>query len=140
MKTCTKCKESKSTEEFPIRAKSKDGKHSWCKSCFKSYKYKWDSTRTLELQNYVFEYLSSKQCVVCKTTDVLVLEFDHVDSKTKQFNIGKATSGKEVRVSLSELIAEIEKCDVVCRNCHQRKTHEVNNSWRYKRLNESRVN
>lgn len=44
-----------------------------------------------------------------------VLEFDHVDPKTKRFNVGNVRETPSMRA----LIAEIEKCDVVCANCHK---------------------
>lgn len=44
-----------------------------------------------------------------------VLEFDHVDPTTKRFNVGHASAAP----SMEALLAEIEKCDIVCSNCHK---------------------
>lgn len=33
MKICTKCKQQKSEDDFPIRRSSSDGRDSWCKNC-----------------------------------------------------------------------------------------------------------
>lgn len=41
------------------------------------------------------------------------LHFDHRDPTSKRFNI----SGSEGR-NLADLLAEIDKCDVRCANCH----------------------
>lgn len=49
-----------------------------------------------------------------------VLEFDHVDPETKSFNVGDASSVP----SMEALIAEAEKCDLVCSNCHKIREHE----------------
>lgn len=138
MKSCNKCEMSKSLSEFPNRKtrKGEIAKHSWCKNCLTKYKRNWNHSNSKQLREYVFGYLYQRQCIACGNADVLVLEFDHRDSKTKLFNIGKAITGKEIRITLDQLIAEIDKCDVVCRNCHQRKTHATNNSWRYQRLQE----
>jgi hypothetical protein len=47
-----------------------------------------------------------------------VMQFDHVRGE-KLFNIGANYAG----VTREKLIAEIEKCDVVCANCHAIRTH-----------------
>lgn len=49
-----------------------------------------------------------------------VMQFDHLDSSTKDFNIGPrgSTLGK------ARLRSEIEKCEVVCANCHAERTHQ----------------
>ena len=46
----------------------------------------------------------------------MVLEFDHL--RDKRFNIGAALPYR----NWAELLAEIEKCEVVCANCHRRRT------------------
>lgn len=43
------------------------------------------------------------------------LEFDHRPNEVKKFTIGSAAGSK----SLKNILQEIEKCDVVCGNCHQ---------------------
>jgi hypothetical protein len=43
------------------------------------------------------------------------LDFDHRDPDTKGGNIAQMTSS----ASLERIIVEIEKCDVVCANCHR---------------------
>lgn len=47
-----------------------------------------------------------------------VMEFDHLDSETKEFNV----SAGVVRASYERVIAEIAKCEVVCANCHRFRT------------------
>ena len=58
-------------------------------------------------------------CMDCPETDPIVLEFHHRNPDEKLFTIGRAT-GTE---SVPKLLAEIEKCDVVCANCHRRREH-----------------
>jgi hypothetical protein len=54
--------------------------------------------------------------VDCGETDPLVLEFDHL--RDKRFNIGNALPYR----NWASILAEIEKCAVVCANCHRRRT------------------
>lgn len=80
----------------------------------------------------------SNPCAHCGTTDVLVLEFDHIDPKEKLLNICKSVNGKAGgKVSFETLVKEVAKCQVLCRNCHQSKTHKENNSWRWQLAQES---
>jgi hypothetical protein len=45
-----------------------------------------------------------------------VLEFDHL--RDKEFGIGAGL----VQKGWETILAEIEKCEVVCANCHRRRT------------------
>jgi hypothetical protein len=64
------------------------------------------------------EYLQSHPCVDCGEADPLVLDFDHRDGVEKLETIAYL----RVRGNREELLAEIEKCDVRCSNCHSRRT------------------
>lgn len=61
--------------------------------------------------------LNSRGCVTCGEKDIRCLDFDHKDPSTKVFNIGEGYLKKE-----SDLVNEIAKCDIVCANCHRKKT------------------
>jgi hypothetical protein len=47
-----------------------------------------------------------------------VMQFDHLDPSQKLFNIGSFTNQ-----TMSQVVAEIAKCEVVCANCHAIRTH-----------------
>lgn len=67
----------------------------------------------------VREYKASKGCMDCGEKDPIVLELDHRERAEKNFSIGdKARLG----FSLERMQQEISKCDVVCANCHRRRT------------------
>lgn len=55
------------------------------------------------------------KCSKCNKTDNL--QFDHIDRKTKCFTIAKGWNRKE-----SVFWEEINKCQLLCFNCHQEKT------------------
>lgn len=140
MKTCTRCKTPKSVDLFPKRKASADGLQSWCKACYAenaATKYRSDKderdrksrnrkNQRARNQALVLEYLSTHPCVDCGTTDVRVLEFDHRDPSVKKFNI----ASMYMSLSWSNLLAEIEKCDVRCANHHRIKTAEQFGTWR----------
>jgi len=48
------------------------------------------------------------------------MDFDHRDPRKKLFSIA---AGHALLMSREKLIAEIEKCDIVCANCHALRTY-----------------
>lgn len=64
----------------------------------------------------IYAYLSVHPCIDCGETDVRVLEFDHVRG------VKRGQVGSMAAVSRRAVIDEIAKCDVVCANCHKRRT------------------
>ncbi|HEY1074630.1 MAG TPA: hypothetical protein VGE59_02925, partial [Patescibacteria group bacterium] len=79
--------------------------------------------RILERKKSIAEKLaflkSSKSCCVCGESSSVCLDFHHLDDKTKSFNLSDV---KSWGWSMKKVEAEIEKCVVLCANCH-RKVH-----------------
>jgi hypothetical protein len=80
------------------------------------------------IRQLIDEYLSTHPCLVCGEDDPVVLEFDHRDRETKEFTISEAVGRK---MSVQRVQSEIDKCDVLCANCHRRRTHQQM-GWRDK--------
>jgi hypothetical protein len=132
MKTCTKCKESKAHSEFHKRARAKDGLQSWCKVCsiaarletYRSSPENMQATRDSALKSqirnrdYLVELLLRSSCLDCGETDLVVLHFDHVRGP----KVGEVSKLARRGVSLTTLQEEIDKCEIVCANCHMRRT------------------
>lgn len=66
----------------------------------------------------LWDYFESHPCVDCGEKDPIVLQSDHIDPKTKLFNIGESISS----YSWSTIQAELVKCETRCANCHARRT------------------
>jgi hypothetical protein len=77
------------------------------------------------------DFFRDHPCADCGETDPLVLEFDHLGDK--EFNIGPNL----VNRSWKSVLAEIEKCDVVCANCHSRRTARRLQSIRVRLIGET---
>ncbi|MCA9900172.1 MAG: HNH endonuclease [Ardenticatenaceae bacterium] len=63
-------------------------------------------------------------CIECGEADPAVLEFDHVRGEKRS----EVTKLMRDGYTLKIIQAEIEKCVVLCANCHKRKTYK--DSWR----------
>lgn len=74
------------------------------------------------------EYLLAHPCVDCRESDIRCLEFDHRDPSTKVCAVSKMISDQR---AWPDILAEIEKCDVRCANCHRRRTAEQFNTLRH---------
>jgi hypothetical protein len=64
-------------------------------------------------------FKASLACIRCGENDPVTLDFHHRDPEEKDFGFN------EIRYfgwSIKRLLGEIEKCDVLCANCH-RKLH-----------------
>jgi hypothetical protein len=46
------------------------------------------------------------------------MDFDHRDGATKLFELNAVA-----RKTVKDILSEIAKCDVVCANCHRKRTH-----------------
>lgn len=130
MKHCPECDATKSLDEFSVRSKSKDGRQPWCKACstssFKSYyKDNPQSYRSRAKKVYqeadatLRELKTNKACMDCKVAHpYYVLQFDHRDPSVKLGNVGDLRGhGKQ------KVLDEVQKCDLVCSNCHAERTH-----------------
>ena len=66
-------------------------------------------------RRWLVEYKKTLSCIRCIENHPATLTFHHKKSSEKSFEIGNAIG---LGVSLKRLVAEIEKCEVLCANCH----------------------
>jgi hypothetical protein len=131
IRKCYRCGELKPIEDFAWRRRGQGQRDSFCRPCRSAYgreHYEANRQRYIdqaakvkrrlrgERTRYLIEYFKANPCVDCGESDPVVLEFDHVSDKA--FAIG----GELTRRSWKSILAEIEKCEVVCANCHRRRT------------------
>lgn len=71
-----------------------------------------------EARVFTINYLVIHPCIDCGETDIVVLEFDHVRGVKKKGLAAMVSEG----YALKSIQEEIDKCEVVCANCHRRRT------------------
>ena len=79
----------------------------------------------LKRVSYLLEYFRSHPCLDCGEADPVVLEFDHVGEK--DFAVTRNFAERRWQ----SILDEIEKCEVVCANCHRRRTAKRRGALRY---------
>jgi hypothetical protein len=133
-KQCACCKKTKSISEFWKRARAKDGYTSSCIECVRtqnqqSYKTHWTKNRkrldgnhyrvTEQLREKCNQIKHQRGCHFCQEIDPICLDFHHKDKDKKLCMISKMITTHK---PWSNIELEINKCLVVCANCH-RKLH-----------------
>ena len=80
----------------------------------------------IKMRKLVLEYLVNNPCVICGETDPIVLDFDHIDPSTKYKTIAQLLGG---HAGWNKIQIEINKCRVLCANCHRRHTYVQQGHW-----------
>jgi hypothetical protein len=131
---CSRCQEEKSESSFSLKYKATGKLQSACKECHAKYHKKHYQenkavyTRKRRVNNrkyrtkgreFIDEYKRSKGCNFCHENTPCCLDFHHIDPTQKTNNISKMKSNAR---AIHIIEKEINKCIVVCSNCH-RKLH-----------------
>lgn len=147
MKRCSSCGEMKPLDAFNRRSTAKDGRQWNCRACNAQWHAEHKSSHNQmiaarnrriaeDINRKLFEYKLERGCADCGERDPTVLEFDHVDGKTQAVSTMARYALRWPRILL-----ELERCDVVCANCHRRRTSRRANDirWRLFLEHEERV-
>jgi len=146
MRQCTKCKIYKPETEFFIKNKETGKLHTQCKDCYREHRKTYYATHynkykhayriraklrreklKIEFRKNMLEYLSDKTCKDCGESDIRVLELDHIDPKQKHFTVSQAV---RLGYGWEDVVREINKCQVLCANCHKRRTAQQFNWYK----------
>ena len=113
MKRCTACKKLKHPSDYH---KQGEGLKAECKPCSLQ---RVNKLREARRQEY-FSFKKKLECEYCGFDDYRALDFDHKNPDEKSYTIGQQFLAKP----FPEIMKEIEKCRVLCANCHRIKTFE----------------
>ena len=83
-------------------------------------KSEYDRKRHIRNKEFLQNYKLDKGCMDCGyNKHHAALQFDHIPNTEKKFSVGSGTSQ-----SKKMLMEEINKCEVVCANCHTIRTFD----------------
>jgi hypothetical protein len=133
-KWCGDCNALVSVADFSFKNASRGLLQSYCKACQRQrcqrhYRHNAAAYKDRVARNNLrirtanreklLEHLLNQRCLDCGLRDLAVLEFDHRDPSRKRMEVSNLATGA---YSWSAILAEIGKCDVVCANCHRKRT------------------
>lgn len=117
---CRSCLQVLPIDRFKKNNRIVSGYTKTCKPCANlkvselggaSYKYAKKQTLVIEAK--------SKPCVDCDIQyEYYVMQFDHLPGYLKLFNLSLYR-----KYSIQEIIREIAKCEIVCSNCHAKRSY-----------------
>lgn len=126
-KMCRKCGIIKSVTEFHKGTNKQDNCHSYCKACaingskeaYRSLKQKeWMVDQANDKKTGLLRLLDNikqeKCCAVCNENCSCCLVFHHINPDEKIECLSKLANTKNVQ----SVVLEINKCVVLCTNCH----------------------
>lgn len=130
VKHCRNCCVDKKLEEFSRDRNSPDGRQARCKNCVSAYqKLYFQNTGRIKQRakrqkraadrHTQLEQLKNVPCADCGGRFPKVcMDFDHVRGE----KVNSISRMIHMGYSWKEVIAETEKCEVVCSNCHRIRT------------------
>ncbi len=114
---CIKCLNIKKINEFYQKNKARC--NSWCKICFDKSTYEYQFDRALKRKIKAITDKGGK-CSICSyKKNLSALVFHHLDPSKKDMHLDARTMGNN---SLNTINKELDKCILLCHNCHS-ETH-----------------
>lgn len=117
-KICPTCNIDKSIDEYYSQNDRPNGQSS-CKKCFNIY----CSERWIKTKIKAIEYKGSK-CLDCTHSypnqPYVIFDFHHRDPSKKD-----ADWNKLKKRSWNKITQELDKCDLLCSNCHRIRHHNI---------------
>jgi hypothetical protein len=86
------------------------------------------TARRIEARRYLESVRRSSKCVDCGESNPIVLQFHHRDGKDKY------AINMYCRSGVNHLKKELEKCDVLCANCHLIRHHDEQSGFNAQRI------
>ena len=116
-KQCPKCSEIKELQEFDKRPNGNI--QSYCRKCCNDNRYSLLKQHKITILNELGNCCS--KCGYDKNTSAL--EFHHIISEDKDFHFGSANT-----TDIKKIRKELDKCILVCANCHREIHYPQNNT------------
>jgi hypothetical protein len=76
--------------------------------------------RKQEIRKFIQDYKAEKGCERCPENAYYCLDFHHIEGEDKEFDLGRSGGW-----SLKRIKEEIEKCIVLCANCHRKEHYRI---------------
>lgn len=118
-KVCSICNLEKNKNEFYSRSQRKNKPYDRCKKCFSKY----CSERWIEKKIESIKYKGSS-CFDCGISfpdePYVIFDFHHIDPNQKEFVWAKLKLKSDEKIR-----KELDKCELLCSNCHRKRHHNM---------------
>jgi hypothetical protein len=136
-KVCPSCNVVKPQKSFGFKKACRDGLQHACRECSQAEKGA-RYTRLNKEGRTIISQLKARyegnSCVDCGVVHpYFVCDFDHRLGREKSFEIASKGALLATTERMTEVYAEIAKCDYVCKNCHAVRTQLRNTARRLQR-------
>lgn len=116
MKNCTQCNKQLTGNQQKFCCNACKQKDHWHKKKKQPNTYHSQTKRAFKRKLDFINKLGGA-CSICGyNTNIAALEFNHIDPSTKLFGID---SRKISNTNIQDLLKEVEKCELLCSNCHR---------------------
>ena len=138
-KKCCTCNKEKFLGEFNFKNKKNNVLHCSCKECWKETRkknYEKNKSVTFDrnhrnrtrVKKWFEEFKTTLKCIKCDENHPACLDFHHRDPSTKEYTVSFMLGGT---FSIESIKNEIEKCDILCANCHRKLHYDEVTERRY---------
>lgn len=124
-KTCKDCEQVLPLTAFHRHNNTKDKHGIYCRACSSVRHKKWRAANHVDqdkananfrrawtkVRGLVNEVKRQSSCFYCGEYEIVCLDFHHIDPTRKDIDISKCRG-------VEAAVAEMEKCVLVCKNCH----------------------
>ena len=106
-------------DSFTKSKTAKYGRRNTCKKCDAERRMPTYSRPTVQINRWLLRAMSSGPCTDCgfEPTDPCQMDFDHVRGEKLM------QPGLAILRATRKFVEEINKCELVCANCHRLRTH-----------------
>ena len=123
IKKCTKCKNEQPITSF-YKGNDRDGLRFWCKDCHNAdvkqraptyYSKHHSKRKRKENWDKVFALFGGRKCCDCGIeSEGPIFDLHHIDATSKYF-----TPSTRMHYNWDSIKHEVEKCILLCANCHR---------------------
>lgn len=125
-RTCKDCGEIKDLNESNFRFKGGRPLGYVCRNCLWEAEKKRRASNTITVQKLKV----NRGCSECGyNKSPYALQFNHRDPSDKTIIKSNPRKAYHPRWSMSRILEELEKCDLLCANCHAEHTHKQGAFW-----------
>lgn len=87
----------------------------YCFDCVPPESYSSGARLRQRIKQWALEYKGGKCCICGYNKCTAALDFHHRDMAQKDFNL----SNRNIKLDWESIKTELDKCDLVCANCHR---------------------